>query len=87
MLNADSGRVADPDDPTFVLTFKFDGVRIKAQDIFTAFLDGFVIAAAFNNKNHNAKIPVARQPGQKSRFEGLNFGLEYKGKEMGGGGC
>lgn len=57
---ADSGRLLDPEDKNFVITFHWDGVRIKSQDIFTAILDGFTIAAEHDNKDLDAYIPAAR---------------------------
>lgn len=56
----DSGRLPDPEDKNFVITFHWDGVRIKSQDIFTAILDGFAIAAEHDNKKLDAYIPAAR---------------------------
>lgn len=60
MVMADSGTVWDPDDRSFALTFRWDGVRIKAQDIFTTFLDGLATAAEHNNTDPDAYIPAAR---------------------------
>lgn len=125
MVTADSGRIPDPDDNRLALTFLYDGVRLKAQDIFTTVLDSMAIAAEHNNTDTNAYIPAARsasgdtvlstwtvgeqesadmtwarlkralvmvsklmikpQQGQKPRFEGLLFGLEYEGREIGAG--
>lgn len=123
---ADSGEFADPDDKDFVITFAWDGVRIKAQDIFTVFLDAFAITAPHNNTDLEARVPAARsasgdtvlstwaggtgpsdemswarlrkallliwraliigkQTTTKPRFEGLDFGIEYKGKGIGAG--
>lgn len=55
-----SGRLLDPEDKNFVITFHWDGVRISSQDIFTAILDGFAIAAEHDNGNLGAYIPAAR---------------------------
>ena len=125
MVTANSGKIFDPDDSKFALTFTYDGVRIKAQDIFTTVLDSMAIAAEHNNTDTNAYIPAALsasgdtvlstwtvgeresadmtwarlktalvmiskvmispQQGQKPRFEGLIFGLEYEGREIGAG--
>ena len=125
MVSADSGRIPDPDDSKFALTFRYDGVRVKAQDIFTTILDSMAIATEHDNTDTNAYIPAARsasgdtvlstwtvgeggsadmtwarlkralvliskliikpQQGQKPRFEGLVFGLEYEGREIGAG--
>ncbi|KAL9071459.1 MAG: hypothetical protein Q9161_004176 [Pseudevernia consocians] len=124
-VTGDGGKITDEDDRNFVLTFSYDGVRIKAQDIFTVLLDAFAIAAEHNNTDADASIPAARsasgdmvlstwtvgeagdaemtwarlkraliviwellivgQKGQKPRFEGLMFGLEYKGMAIGAG--
>ena len=125
-IMADSGKFADPKEEDFVITFSWDGVRIKAQDIFTTFLDAFAIAAPHNNTDLVAYIPAARSASgdmvlstwaggtgpsdemswarlkraliliwlflitgkhgtAKSRFEGLIFGFEYKGKSIGAG--
>ncbi len=124
-MTADSGKLIDPDDRQFAIIFSWDGVRIKAQDIFTAFLDGFAIAAEHPNNDIDAYIPAARSAsgdavlstwtvgqgrnlvmtwkllkralimiwdllmvgpkGQKPRFEGLIFELEYNGKGIGAG--
>ena len=56
----DSGKFADPDDENFIITFSWDGVRIKAQDKFTVFLDAFAISAPHNNTDLEAYIPAAR---------------------------
>ena len=125
-IMADSGQFADPDDENFVITFTWDRIRIKAQDIFTVFLDAFAIAAPHNNDDLKAGIPAARsasgdtvlstwtdgpgpsdemtwarlkrvllliwhsliigkQGSAKPRFEGLIFGMEFKGKVIGAG--
>ena len=60
MVTADSGRVIDPDDKKYALSFTWDGVRIKAQDIFTTLLDALAIAAQHNNTDFDAHVPVAR---------------------------
>ena len=60
MVTADSGRIIDPDDTKFSVTFSYDGVRVKGQDIFTAILDSLAIAAEHNNTDTNAYIPTAR---------------------------
>ena len=125
-ISANSGSFVDPDDKNFVITFTWDEVRIKAQDIFTVFLDAFAIAAPHDNDNLEAGISAARSasgdtvmstwtggPGPsdqmswarlkrvllllwhclvigrqgivKPRFEGLIFGMEFKGKSIGAG--
>lgn len=124
-VTANSARIVDPDDRKFDLTFSWDGARIKAQDIFSVFLDSLAIAAEHNNTDLGAYIPAARSTsgdtvlstwtegkeenahmtwarlkralimiwdmliiglkGQKPRFEGLKFGLEYEGKQIGAG--
>ena len=60
MVTADSGKIVDPDESGFAVTFSFDGVRVKAQDIFTTVLDSLAIAAEHNDANTNAYIPAAR---------------------------
>ena len=60
MVTADSGKLFDPDDRRFAIIFSWDGVRVKAQDIFTAFLDGLAIAAEHENTDIDAYIPAAR---------------------------
>lgn len=125
MVTADSGKIFDPDEMDFALTFTWDLVRIKAQDIFTTFLDAFAIVAEYDNTDPDMYIPAAssasgdtvlstwtagepgdaqmtgarlkralimiwelliiKPQGQKSRFEGLVFGMEYKGKSIGAG--
>ena len=60
MVTADSGTVWDPDDRNLALTFTWDGVRIKAQDIFTTFLESLATAAEHNNTDPDAHIPAAR---------------------------
>ncbi len=40
-----SGTRVDPIDSRFTIAYEYDGVRIKAADVFTAFLDGLAIAA------------------------------------------
>ena len=55
-----SGTVTDPTERNLVITYRTDGVRIKAVDIFTAMLDGFAIAAVHNNEDVDAYIPAAR---------------------------
>lgn len=60
MILPNSGRLPDPEDKNFVITFHWDGVRIKSQDIFTAILDSFAIAAEHDNGNLDAYIPAAR---------------------------
>ena len=57
---ADTGTVVDPLQKNFVITYRRDGVRIKAVDIFTVILDGFAIAAVHNNQDAEAYIPAAR---------------------------
>lgn len=59
-LTADSGKVIDPDDRSFAVTYSWDSVRVKSQDIFTTFLDSFAIAAQYNNIDPDAYIPAAR---------------------------
>ena len=59
-VTADSGVIVDPNDRNFAVTFSFDGVRVKAQDIFTTMLDSFAIAAQYNDTDANAYIPAAR---------------------------
>lgn len=59
-MMANSERIIDSDDMNFALIISWDGVRVKAQDIFTAFLDGFAIAAEHNNTDIGAYIPAAR---------------------------
>lgn len=125
MILPDSGRLPDPEDKNFAITFHWDGVRIKSQDIFTAILDGFAIAAEHDNENLDAYIPAARSAsgdtvlstwtvgekqnrhmtwrllkralflvwdslilgyeGNKVRFEGVAFELEYEGQKIGAG--
>lgn len=125
MITADSGKMTDPDDSNFAVLFSYDGVRVKAQDIFTTMLDSLAIAAEHNNTDLDAYIPAARSAsgntvlstwtvgegqnadmmwvrlkralimickllinpgeGKKARFEGLLFGLEYEGREIGAG--
>lgn len=62
-LTTDSGTITDPTDPNFTLTYHYDGVRIKAQDIFTAFLDALATAAEHGNGDPDAHIPAARSAG------------------------
>ena len=57
---ADSGTVVDPLQTNLAITYRMDGVRIKAVDIFTAILDGFTIAAVHDNLDGDAYIPAAR---------------------------
>ena len=57
---ADSGTVIDPLQKNLAITYRMDGVRIKAVDIFTVILDGFAIAAVHNNEEGDASIPAAR---------------------------
>jgi len=38
ILTANSGIVVDPAEPEFPISYQFDGIKIKAQDIFTSFL-------------------------------------------------
>lgn len=125
MVTADSGRLVDPEESKFVIIFSYDGVRVKAQDVFTAVLDSLTVAAEHNNTDTNAYIPAARSAsgeavlstwtvgegksadmtwarlkralimiskllikphkGQKPRFEGLSFWLEYDGRTIGAG--
>ena len=125
IIMADSGRIPDPYDKKFFITYQWDGVRIKAQDIFTVMLDGFAIAAEHNNSDLDAYIPAARSAsgetvlstwtvgekgnqhmtwsllkkalflvwdslilgyeGNKVKFEGVTFGLEYEGQAIGAG--
>lgn len=59
-VTADSGMIVDPDDIKFAVTFSFDGVRVKAQDIFTTLLDSFTIAAPHKDTDADAYIPAAR---------------------------
>ena len=59
-LYADSGRIFDPDEKNFLLTYQWDGLVIKSQDIFTVLLDGFAIAAKHNGSHLDAHIPAAR---------------------------
>ena len=60
MMRTDSGKVVDPDDKELVITYEWDGIRIKAQDIFTVLLDVFAIAAEHNNTDLDAYVPAAR---------------------------
>lgn len=62
-LTTDSGTITDPIDPNFTLTYHWDGIRIKAQDIFTAFLDALATAAEHGNGDPDAHIPAARSAG------------------------
>lgn len=59
-LTADSGFLVDPEDSKFRITYQWDGVKIKAQDIFTSFLDALVISAQYENNVIAAEIPAAR---------------------------
>ena len=60
MMEADSGKVIDPEDKELVITYEWDGVRIKAQDLFTVLLDVLAIAAEHNNTELDAYVPAAR---------------------------
>ena len=44
----DSGSVSDPTDSKFELEYNFDGVRIKAADVFTTILDAIASAAEYD---------------------------------------
>ena len=121
----DSAIIHDPDDNKFAITYEWDGVRIKAQDVFTVILDGYAVAAEHKNTDIDAYIPAARSAsgatvlstwtvgdvgnpymtwgllkkaisliwdllilgpvGQRTRFEGFVFGLQYEGKDIGAG--
>lgn len=59
-LTADSGVVDDPEEDGFSIIYQFDGVKLKAQDIFTSFLDALTISAQFENRISNAEIPAAK---------------------------
>ena len=59
-INADSGIIRDPDNRKFTLTYQWDGVRIKAQDVFTVILDAYAVAAEHNNTELDASVPAAR---------------------------
>lgn len=56
---ANSGRIVDPKDSRATIAYHFDGVKIKAKDIFTSFLNALAIAAEHSNSDLNAQIPVA----------------------------
>ena len=124
-MMTDSGRLVDPEDNKLVITYEWDDVRIKAQDIFTVILDILAIAAEHNNTDVDAYVPAARSASgdtvfstwtvgekgnphmtwlrlkralillwdlliaggrrQKPRFEGVWFGINYEGKEIGAG--
>lgn len=120
------GRILDPLDNRFQITYFFPGLKIKAQDVFTCFLNAMAIAAEHDNKDLNAFVPAApsgsgdvvlstwtlvgkENPNMswnrlkraffliwqimiingvytgRSRFEEFEFGLEYRGVEIGGG--
>lgn len=57
---ADSGTIIDPRQKNFVISYRMDGMRIKAVDMFTAILDGFTIAAVHDNEDIDAYLPAAR---------------------------
>lgn len=59
-LMADSGIVVDPEESAFHINYQFDGVKIKAQDLFTSFLDAFTISAQYDNEVVGAEISAAR---------------------------
>lgn len=60
MMETDSGEVIDREDKELVITYKWDGVRIKSQDVFTVLLDALAIAAEHKNSDLDACVPAAR---------------------------
>ena len=124
-LNATSGLLYDPKDKRFGITYTFDGVKIKSNDVFTSFLNAFAISAEHPNHLLGAYIPAAPSmtgdvifsswtlegfesakmswarlkralliiweriiigdDGERPRFEGFEFGLEYNGVKIGAG--
>jgi hypothetical protein len=60
ILTADFGIVVDPAEPEFSISYQFDGIKIKAQDIFTSFLDAMTISAQYDNYTIGAEIHAAK---------------------------
>lgn len=56
---ADRGQIHDPYDPKFTIDYAFNGKKIKAQDVFTSFLNAIAIAAEHENWELNAYVPAA----------------------------
>ncbi len=60
---ADSGTRVDPTDSRFKIAYEYDGVRIKAADTFTAFLDGLAIAAERHGNEVDAFVNAVSASG------------------------
>ena len=73
-VDADSGIIHDPDNHKFALTYEWDGVRIKAQDVFTVILDAYAVAAEHNNTDLDASIPAARSASGDTVFSTWTVG-------------
>ena len=59
-IMSDSGTIVDPRQKNLVISYRMDGMRIKAVDMFTALLDAFTISAVHNNDDVDAYLPAAR---------------------------
>ena len=70
------GRIPDPDDKRFVVTYEWDRTNIKSQDVFTVILDALSIAAEHNNTHVDAYIPAARSATGDTVMSTWNIGEE-----------
>lgn len=58
-LTAASGRITAKEDPQFMITYTYNGNTIKAQDLFTSFLNALAIASERDNADLKAFVPSA----------------------------
>lgn len=75
-LSASSGEFADDADEDFTIAYRFEGLDIPVQEIFTAILDGLTIAASYDQSGScdwitgisaagKAVFAITRKPGQE----------------------
>ena len=58
-FTADTGRMADPEDPRFSLSWTFTGARLNSRDVFLAAMDGIAAAARFSPAKRCAQLSAA----------------------------
>lgn len=58
-LAASSGRINFEDDEDFSITYHWNGNKLKAQDLFSSFLNALAIASVYDDADQRAFVPNA----------------------------